>query len=251
MKIDKNNTFLFHNVDRHGLIFNHVRDMIVGEFTLLIEFKPDIEHIREKLNTEPNYQQCIVGKNGKHTGLFICAYDIDGEPHLNLEYQWWQNPLWEQNQNPEEDEFKNVIVPIKVDVDSTYRVIVQKTKREISVECNLNKKSLEFDSIIDYSNSLMWLGAANRLNDTPDIEDPYNNIFTGEILKMHLQEKSIEHEHIKLFFDDYNKFLDLKLDVKKNKVFFTSDFSNITPYKILDQSGNGNHPIIFRLEWLL
>ena len=254
MYFDKHNTYLFHNIDRHGLIINKVQDMMFWKFTLLLEIKPDLNYIKEKLKTVGNFQQCVIGKNGKHTGLFLCAYNIDGNIHFNLEYQWWELGGRVTNHSVtyvNEEVFKTLILPIHVEEDSSFKISVIKTDKEITLNCNSNFKTEKYGDLIDYSNALMWLGAANRLNDTLDAEDPYNNIYVGEINKLHLQDKPLDKEYEKLFFNDFKKFLDLKLDVKKNKIYFTSDFSQVSPYKILDQSGNGNHPVIFKNDWLM
>ena len=31
---------------------------------------------------------------------------------------------------------------------------------------------------------------------------------------------------------------------------FSSDFSKRTYYKLMDMSGNGNHPVLFKNEWV-
>lgn len=253
MFLSKDNTYLFHNIDRHGLIVNKVQDMLFWKFTLLVEIKPDFNYIKEKLKHVDNFQQCIIGKNGKHTGLFLCAYIIDGSIHCNLEYQWWELGGRVTNHAVtyvNEEVFKNIILPVHIEENSIFKIIVQKTAKEIVIESNGNRVSESYGDFIDYTTALMWLGAANRLNDSLDAEDPYNNIYQGDIFKLHLQDVPLREEYKKLFFNDYKKFLDLKLDIKKNKVYITTDFSEISPYKILDQSGNGNHPIIFRNEWI-
>ena len=253
MYFDKHNTYLFHNIDRHGLIINKVQDMMFWKFTMLVEIVPDLQHIKEKLKTEDNFQQCIIGKNGKHTGLFLCAYVIDETIHFNLEYQWWELGGRVANHAVtyvNEDVFKNLILPIHVEENSKFEVVVERTENEITVKANGNSQTSEYGDLIDYSTALMWLGAANRLNDTLDAEDPYNNIYVGEINKLHLQDKPLDPAYQAMFFNDYEKFLDLKLDVKRSKIYITTDFSEVSPYKILDQSGNGNHPVIYKDEWL-
>ena len=83
MRLHKDYTYLFHDIDRHGVRQNHTHQMLVNDFTALIRFKPDLDNIYELLedrkddpfyNTTVYVKQCIFGKNGKHCGLFLTTF---------------------------------------------------------------------------------------------------------------------------------------------------------------------------------
>lgn len=268
MKLNRDNTYLFYDIDRHGTIFNQAPQMLVNEFTLLCRFYPDFDHLENKFkelkekhpDRNPYVKQCIVAKNGKHMGLFFTSYYDDHGNLLHcIEYEWWQNPLWEQNQSMDDDECKNVQIYLNpndyeyFDVvvtkyDSKFKIVVKGNKEFDRIE---QKKEHLYDCVIDYSKSLMWLGAANRLlDDTENYDESFACIYTGEINLLHVQETRMTKPQIDLFFEDFNKFLELKLDARKNTIYVSTDFGQVTPYKVRDYSGNGLHPLLFNKEWI-
>jgi hypothetical protein len=67
---------------------------------------------------------------------------------------------------------------------------------------------------------------------------------------MHIQYGITPQEDIDLFFDNYDEFLYKTKSLTNTENIFTSNFKDITEYKILDQSLNGNHPIKYSKQWL-
>lgn len=268
MKLDYDNTYLFYDIDRHGTIHNQAPNMLVNEFTLMCRFKPDMDYVHKKLderqkenpNQNPYVKQCIIGKNGKHMGLFFTSYYDDWGNLLHcVEYEWWQNPLWEQNQSESDDESKNIQIYINPDDYGKFDVVVTKDSKKFILELKGHKefpnvkqtKELEYDCIVDYSKSLMWMGAANRLlDDSEDYNESFACVYVGDIELLHVQESPISEKDIKLFFYDFQDFLELGLDVKENVIYVSTDFQQTTPYKVRDYSGNGLHPLLFNREWI-
>ena len=98
--------------------------------------------------------------------------------------------------------------------------------------------------VIDYSYSYTWVGCANRLS--PE----YQHIFEGDINLLHLQEKVLDSDNINLFFNDYDKFIKEVSQNMNNTIMFTSNFEEVSPYKVKDHSYNNNHLIKFSKQWL-
>lgn len=260
MRLDLDNSYLFHDIDKHGTIINGSKQMLVNDTTMLVRFQPDLEHIDaviEKITGDPKFptpyvKQCIVGKNGKHTGLFFTTFvNFEGEKIYSVEYEWWQNPNWEQNKNPAEDEVKAVKVFVTPNETPSFDVVVNKRNGVIGLNVNGETAAEPYNCIIDYSQALMWMGVANKLSQDLSVDfDHFACLYVGDISLLHVQETPLTNEEVNLFFNSFDKFLDLKIDVRNNKVYVTTDFSQTTPYKVRDFSGNGLHPLLFNHEWI-
>lgn len=260
MRLDTHKTFLFHDVDRHGTVKNPVSGMLVGDFTIMIRFSPDLNSIKEVLERRkdnPKYdtvyhKTCVLGKNGKHTGVFFTSY-INGVGELvhSVEYEWWQNPLWEKNQNPEEDEVKSLKIFVDPNTVSTFDVIVEKYKGKISMQVNDERVEDTYDCVIDYSMSLMWLGAANRLLDDSDkYDEGFACVYTGDVSLLHVQQAPMMKFKQEVFFNDFDKFKNFGYDTIQDIIYISTDFSQTTELKARDFSGNGLHPLVYSREWI-
>lgn len=260
MRLDLENSYLFHDIDKHGTIINGSKQMLVNDTTMLVRFQPDLEHIDNIISSiledpkfpTPYVKQCIIGKNGKHTGLFFTTFvNYEGDKVYSVEYEWWQNPKWEENKNPAEDEVKAVKVFVNPHTNPTFDVVVNKRNGMIGLLVNGAYTADTYDCIIDYSQSLMWMGVANKL--AQDYSVPFDHfacLYVGDISLVHVQESPLTNKEIDLFFNDFYEFLNLKIDVRKHKVYVTTNFSQTTPYKVRDFSGNGLHPLLFNHEWI-
>lgn len=261
MKLNKENSYLFYDIDRHGTIHNQASGMLVNEFTMMIRFKPDLTDIIDVLEKRKNHpsfkdcvyhKQCIIGKNGKHQGLFFTSLiDSLGKIVHCIEYEWWQNPLWEKNKNSDDDVVQAIKFYVNPENDEYYDVVVIKDNEKVTLDVNGEKQELPYDCIIDYSMALMWLGAANRLlDDTDEFDEGFACVYTGDIHLLHVQESPLTDEQIKLFFDKFEEFIELKFNPKDNVIYISTNFSETTPYKVRDYSGNGLHPLLFNREWI-
>ena len=67
---------------------------------------------------------------------------------------------------------------------------------------------------------------------------------------MHLQEGVLDNQNIDLFFNNYSDFVEKISLNTKNIIMFTSDFSEVSPYKVKDHSYNNNHIIKYSNIWL-
>lgn len=260
MRLHKDNVYLFHDVDKHGTIVNQTSGMFVEDFTLLTRVEPDFQYINGVLKhrqESPDYpnaylKQCIVGKNGKHTGLFLTSFINDnGQVQHMFEYEWWQNPRWEETKDSSLDEVKSISISVNAENVKSFDISSVRVGTNIILTVNDEEVTGEIDCMIDYSQSLTWLGTANMLIPKGiEIDEDFVCIFTGDIKLLHMQDKPLSKEYIELFFTNFYSFLNLKLDVNDNIIYFTSNFSQTTPYKVRDFSGNGLHPLVFNHEWI-
>lgn len=263
MRLDKDYTYLFHDIDRHGVRQNHTAGMLLNQFTHLTSFKPDTDYIYETLaerkNIEPwksgtvYLKQCIYGKNGKHTGLFITSFVTETNliEHF-IEYEWWQNPNWKINQDPAEDEVRSCKVKVDPEFDQPYKVVVTMYKGVVKLQVlGIGEDSHPVDCMIDYSQSLMWCGTATGLEDQNGVlSQEFMCTYTGDMLLIHMQEASMTEEQIKDCFYDYDKFKSNKFDVRGDVVYISTNFYETTPLKARDYSGNGMHLLKYNKSWI-
>jgi hypothetical protein len=259
MRVDFDKTYLFHDIDRHGTVKNTISGLLVDDFTMMISFLPDwdsIDKVLERRKSNPKYdvvyhQSCIIGKNGKHTGLFFTSHiNQQGDTNHLIEYEWWQNPKWEQNRDSNEDEVQTLKIYIEKQ-DTPYEVIAEKYNDEYKIKIGEQELTGKANCVIDYSKSMMWLGAANRLLDGSDqFDEGFARIFEGEINKLHIQKAPMMGYSKRLFFDDFDKFKSFGYNVEDDGVFISTDFSQTTALKARDFSGNGLHPMVYRKEWI-
>ena len=241
MKIDQDNTYLFLKGNKNKLIFNPPDDVVENDFTLLMRFKPDEKNWLEKIEETDFYTQGLFSKNGKHIGLFFTAgKDETNQPLLKVSFEWWK-----KTKDPEVDEVTSVdIFPSIDETKKGFDVAVIKNKNKVELIVNGKSKIKEITDVIDYSYSYTWIGCANRLY--PEFQHIYN----GEINLMHLQEGVLDNQNIDLFFNNYSDFVEKISLNTKNIIMFTSDFSEVSPYKVKDHSYNNNHIIKYSNIWL-
>jgi|TARA_R100001079_G_C4421822_1_gene140119 hypothetical protein len=241
MKINKENTYLFLKGNKNKLVFNPPDDVITTDFTLMMRFTPDKDYYLEGMKKEPFFTQGLFSKNGKHIGLFFTAgRDEINNILLKVSFEWWK-----KTDNPDVDEVKSIdFYPSVEEVEKGLDVVVIKNKNSIELIVNGKTKTAEMKDVIDYSYSYTWVGCANRLS--PE----YQHIFEGDINLLHLQEKVLDSDNINLFFNDYDKFIKEVSQNMNNTIMFTSNFQEVSPYKVKDHSYNNNHLIKFSKQWL-
>ena len=241
MKIDLDNNYLFLKGNKNNLVTNPPEDAFEQDFTLLVETTPDVDNMIKEAKDNPFYTMCIIGKNGKHIGLFVTAgTDELGKILYKISFEWW-----EKTDDPDVDTVRSVdLFPTEEEMKSKLKIIVQRKGKEIYLEVNGKGKTNTLGNVIDYSNSYTWIGSANRLH--PE----FNHIYLGELFKLHLQKGTIFQNEWDKFFNQYQTFVEEIALNKKLTVFFTSNFENFTDYKVRDDSYNANHIIKFSKEWL-
>lgn len=241
MRIDASNTYMFIKGNKNNLITNTPDDIYAKDFTLCVEFTPDIEDIKKGIKENAYYVQGLMSKNGKHTGLFLTTNEMENEKILvKVNFEWWAH-----TDIPEVDKVQSCDVYFQEEVlNAPIKAVLKKQGDNIYINVNGETNTAVIENAIDYSLSYTWIGAAQRL-----FED-FENIFVGDISKFHLQEGILEDEHINNLWFNYDKFIDQVALDRSKTVIFTSNFENYTPYKVEDHSYNYNHLIQFSKEWL-
>ena len=258
MRLDYKKTLLVLNFDKHQILTNTSKELLVDNFTLLTTFSPDIKFINKEVaklkkahpTTDAYVKMYVVAKSGQHQGLAFTAWQGDGDIVYSVEYEWWEK----REDGDYVKEMKVFLPEVKDKVN--INAIVQKTKDKyiFSVDNQqgfYEQKSLNYDTLIDYKDSLAWIGAANRLIlDDERYEDVEARVYVGEISKIHIQGKDIKKEKIDLFFEDYLKFKEEGFKFKEDQIFFSTDFSEQTLHKVKDYSGNGLHLLVYNKHWV-
>lgn len=259
MRLDKDNTLLILNYDKHGLLTNNSQHLFRDDFTMLITFTPAAEYINQEIEKQKKenpdqdayLKMYIIARSGMHQGLAFSAWQGDGEIYYNVEWEWW-----------EKVDDKEDIRKIKIDLLNEYKqstalsIKVLKINGEYILDIKDNKnihktESKEFGEVIDYSYSLGWVGAANRLLlDDDRYPDTDAGMFTGDIEKLHIQKKPLDDTTTNEFFSNYTKFKKRKFDCKEDGIFVSTDFKEYTPHKIKDYSGNGLHLLKYVKHWV-
>jgi len=240
MKIGFDNSYLFPAGNKNGLVRNEPDFIWTKDCTVLVRFKPDLKKYYGSIGDNVRKAGCILGKNGKHIGIFY-SLGKDG----NDIYHFLLFEYWVLNKETGQDEIKTLVFDVTHLKDEEYfDVILKRENNKFSLEYKGEIKSDNVEELADYSYSFLWIGAATRVN------SDHNEVFYGDIFKMHIQYGITPQEDIDLFFDNYDEFLYKTKSLTNTENIFTSNFKDLTEYKILDQSLNGNHPIKYSKQWL-
>lgn len=252
MIIDENNIFFFANGDKYNLVDNDMQNLLKGDFSIYCRFKPDVKTINKIIEEDGVYNGAIIAKNGKHAGIFHngyigengdvskkigwCFWSHDIETGLDVENRMEFDVRWEMDESGiEEERYYDVVLSHNFNKKEF-------TLIELKSECSVR---MNYDNIIDYHNSYTWMGAATLIAET------HQSIFLGDIAKISIQCSTADEMSWEEFFNDYNSWLEKAYGYRTTlKNVFCSDFSKRTYYKLMDMSGNGFHPVLFKKEWV-
>jgi len=239
MIFNEKESYVFEIANKNELINNLSKDFFTRDCTVLVRFTPDFETMQQRYDEHNRYVGCVVGKNGHHMGVMVEAHTTaEGYNYRSVSFEYWVNV--EEGMDIRQIQFT---IP-EEKYDQPIEFILKRRDNKFIAEYNGEIKEGDCTDLADYSFSMVWIGAANRI-----VED-HNHIFLGDIDILHLQETYLDDEYCKLFFRDFDKFLPIAKN-PDNIPIYTGDFKDTTPYRIKDLSGNGNHPIIFRKEWMM
>lgn len=239
MKFNEKESYVFEVANKNELINNLSKDFLTKDSTILVRFTPDWETMESRYDEHNRYVGCVVGKNGHHMGVMVEAHTTqEGDSYRSVSFEYWVKNL-------DGMEIKQIqFIISEEDYDKPIEFILKRRDNKFIAEYNGDIKEGDCSNLCDYSFSMLWIGAANRI-----VED-HNHVFLGDIDILHLQESYLDDEYCKLFFSDFEKFIPVARD-PENVPIYTGDFKETTPYRIMDLSENGNHPIIFRKEWMM
>ena len=92
----------------------------------------------------------------------------------------------------------------------------------------------------------MWVGAANAFN---SCDDAHKHYYRGEISFVGVYGRYLSDDEIRKVYDNSQSVWHQKQLQDENTVLF-SNLQTTTPYKIYDDSDNGNHLILYDEAWL-
>jgi hypothetical protein len=253
MIIDKNNIFFFANGDKYNLVNYNMQDLLKGDFSIYCRFKPDTKKINKIIEETGVYNGAVIAKNGKHAGIFHNGYRGDnGLIYKKIGWVFWSHDIetgtdvekrmefdlnWDLNNGEiEEDRYYDIVLNHNL---NRKEFTLIETKSELSEKMN-------YDNIIDYSDSYTWIGCATLIAET------HQSIFCGDISKISIQLSTADELSWTEFFTDYNSWLKKAYEYGTSGLrnVFSTDFSKRTYYKLMDMSGNGFHPVLFKNEWV-
>jgi len=240
MRFTDENSYLFPTGNKNGLITNETYNIFADDCTIFIRFTPDLDEYVNRMGAGDRYHGCVLGKNGMHIGIFFTSFrGGDNKISYLIGFEYWVD---------EEDgskglRYMNFPVP-ESKFGKHFDVTVRRLNDEFIFSVDGQWKRLPAAGLIDYSFNFLWLGAATRISES------HNNIYYGDIDKVHIQYGACDDKDERHFFRKYDKFLETINNDTDRQCIFTTDFSRTTEYKIEDQSPNGNHPIKYSKQWL-
>jgi len=251
MIIDENNIFFFANGDKYNLQDFELENLLNDDFSIYCRFKPNHEIVDKIIKEDGVFNGAVIAKNGKHFGLFWSAYP---DATTNVIHKKLSLTFWSHDVELGYDVEKRAEIAFFTDEDDSedryYNVILShnKEKKEFKLIEDISEKStnINYDNIFDYKYSYTWIGAATL------IADSHRSVFEGgDIEKIHIQKSTADLMYAREFFSDYESFLQKTREYAPVlKSTFSTDFSKKTYYKLMDMSGNGFHPVLFKQEWV-
>jgi hypothetical protein len=235
MKFTNNESLYIAPENKYNLSRVNVRDLTLDDFTILIRFKPCWDlMIPGELSAEGG----LVAKNGMHCGMTVRHEYINGVGVYVGKCLFF-------TEDEEGTVFPNIIInELSGDMDwYEFSMVHNLENKSMTFTTGNQKKEVVYNgNIVDYSNSWLWIGACCGF-DFFDLN--HRHYFNGEINYLGVFQSSLNDEIIRYYFDNTDDINYNKLD----KVISISNFKTSTPYKIKDDSGNGNNLILYKNGW--
>jgi len=192
------------------------------DFTIYAKFK--IEKNTEKKSEVLG----VFAKSGLHSGVFV---NVEDDLHIITAQLWTKGVIDNENLN----------LTFFYDFDREWNEIfysVDYTNKLFKTTCNGEYKELPFsNNVVGYENTPLFIGAAAPHYVEPHLQQ-YNWWFDGLIDDVIIMEKSLSREERDLF----NPEIIRRFTLAKYK--FTTE--NLSRFKISDNSGNGNHGLLYQ-----
>ena len=214
LKTHKENFYFIPTKNKNSLNLYSVENLFQSDFEIMVKVKVDREEF-------PSGEEVggIVSKNGEHMGLFAFT---------NWDEQTCEYILMAKIWTEENDEIIMKDLCFKVGEARKPHEVGKKPDYiyNLKLTHNLNDKIITFTcddkveeynytgEIRDYTNSILWYGCGIGMG------DEWNQHFYGE-------------------------FLESYISIKDGYKIFESDFTQVTEFKVFDQSWNGNHLVKF------
>jgi len=251
MIIDENKIFFFANGDKYNLQDYEMENLLKDDFSIYCRFKPNHEIVDKVVKEKGVFNGAVIAKNGKHFGIFFHAYTDPNtdQVHKKIGLTFWSHDV-ELGQDVEKRAELDFFTCENDSEDRYFNVILShnKKKKEFKLieDISGNSTTINYDNLFDYEYSYTWIGAATLIAET------HRSVFEGgDIEKIHIQKSTADLMYAREFFSDYKTFLQKIYGYGTElKSVFSTDFSKQTYYKLMDMSGNGFHPVLFKKEWV-
>lgn len=229
MKFKNKLGYFLKNTDQYELSKNLPTNITENDFTFCVRVKVDWNKMSHEGLTKNGG---IICKSGMHLGL-IAIKTVDNQ--LINATAWYTH----------DGENKPLDISVVVDKDEKYidlAFIYQKELNKITLVKNGNAKSATFKGeLIDYNHSWIWIGCSNGFD---ACNEEHRNFLTGDIKLVGIFNKALDVSMVDHFFENGK----LAHPREFSTVMYTN-FTEFTPYKVKDQSANGNHLMKYNKEW--
>jgi hypothetical protein len=219
--------------NKNGLSKYPLRNISLNDFTFVTKVKIDWDSIYTKSIRK---EVGIVMINGKHLG--ICANRFNENQYFIKGTIWTNSEIGNDIPN-------DIFLKVNEDeLDSELDIIFSynKNEKKIGLYCNGRHEEINFTGeIIDYTNSWLWIGAANAFENCAEDLRYY---FYGEVTHVGIYQHYFNSEQILKSIMSPNT-----VNQKLNPIC-VFNFENQTPFKVFDISKNGNHLTKFDKSWM-
>lgn len=228
MKFDSSKLYFIHPVEKYGLTISPIRGITSTDFTFLASVTPDWNKMNDEDVDDTFGLMCL---NGKHLGIFCKTFG--NKYYIGIE-GWVKGDSGDEYVSLYEEVF---------DLNSTIDIgFVYKSKSMIKLYLNNKFKHIKINNelIDDYKSSIFWVGCATAQH---NYDEKFRHYYHGEFKYSSVHSKSLKLSEIYRIFSSIDNISSID-HIKYNTIFMT-DFKTYTPYKILDNTMNGNHLTLY------
>ena len=209
-----------------------------NSFTFCVKCKPDWDSMVEG---EASAEGGLVMKNGQHMGIGC---------FVNGGQRYFRASLWVQDRKGFISAIEKHLPVTTEEKDKEYFITFRHdfVKKRVVIGNYNHYVEMTYNaaSPIDYSNSWLWVGCANAFNSCAPEHRQY---FRGDISFVSVHQEYLSDLQIKNIYGNTTSISELKKLQNENTVLF-SNLEIKTPYKVFDDSDNGNHLIVYDEAWL-
>jgi len=208
------------------------------DFTFMVKCKPQWSMMKEG-----NWSQegGLVIKNGMHMGISCFVNGGD---------RYFKGTLWLENRKGEKNCIEHHFLVSGEDKDKEYfisfRHSIKEKKLVIGNYDHYKVTRYSAERPIDYSDSWLWIGAANAFK---SCDEEHKHYFRGEISFVGVWGEYLSDSDIQNISENCGNIKNMK-KIQNDKTVLFSNFKTRTPYKVYDDSDNGNHVILYDEAWL-
>lgn len=224
--------------NKYGLSKQPIKDITNDDFSFLSKINVDWNSMHGETSL---VEGGVIIKNGLHTGISVVK-SIDNQCFI-------KGTIWTEDISFEGDGKQSYDILLRVnwgpnDLHKELNIgfSYSKDKKTLSLYCNNQWETKHYEgTIIDYSNSWLWVGVCNPLDSCPP---EFRQYYIGNMSYVGIFQQHMEKSDIKNIFEDLTQ---PHTEYNPTCIF---NFDKYTNYKVLDVSGNGNNIIKFDNAWM-